>query len=286
MAKGKRAVALFEVIHSDKRFKKAPEAVPQPSPEESRQMALQAVDLLRKRRSDPETWKFPKVKVGSAFAGAIASVFTGVKSGWAWGSNQCIGLARVARLAIGKANGLIPGAAIAAIFITLMLLARHFVHPSPPTPNLAQALRNGPAHPNVLNVGADSSASTPDASAEIELDERQASDHQPADQAAVSNLAQPGQRIVNMNYVLMQSYFEEKTAEEARDYLVKNGVPCTIERGVKGWRPDFYQVIGLQGFVRASSAECRAYMHNVENLGETFSPKSKYKRFQPEAIKW
>jgi hypothetical protein len=282
MAKGKRAVALFEVIQSDKRFKKAPEAASQPPPVESRQMALQAVDLCRKRRSDPETWKFPKVKVGNAFA----SVAAGAKSGWSWGRNQCAGLAGVARLVIGKANGLIPGAAIAAIFIALMLLARHFVHPAAPTPSLDQALRNGPAHPNVLAVGAGSGASSPESSSEIELDERQASDHQPADQSAVSNLALPGQRIVNMNYVLMQSYFEEKTAEEARDHLVKSGVPCTIERGVKGWKPDFYQVIGLQGFVRVSSPECRAYMHSIEELGETFSPKSKYKRCQPEAIKW
>ena len=67
---------------------------------------------------------------------------------------------------------------------------------------------------------------------------------------AATSLAQPGARIVNIHYVLMQSYFEEKTADKARDFLAKNGIPCTIERGVKGWRADFYQVIGLQGFTR------------------------------------
>jgi len=101
-----------------------------------------------------------------------------------------------------------------------------------------------------------------------------------------ANLAQPGRRVVNMHYVLMQSYFEEKTAEEARDFLNQNGIACTIERGVKGWRPDFYQVIGLQGFPRPSGPEYLAYRHRVEELGLQFSPKSRYKRFVPQAIKW
>ena len=97
---------------------------------------------------------------------------------------------------------------------------------------------------------------------------------------------QPGRRVVNMHYVLMQSYFEQKTAEEARDFLNQNGIACTIERGVKGWRPDFYQVIGLQGFPRPAGAEYLAYRQRVEELGLQFSPKSRYKRFVPQAIKW
>jgi uncharacterized protein (UPF0371 family) len=90
-----------------------------------------------------------------------------------------------------------------------------------------------------------------------------------------------------MHYVLIQSYGDETTAREARDFLQKNGVACTIERGVKGWRMDFYQVIGLQGFARLRSAEYTEYRKNLRDLDAKFSsgPKS-YKHFEPQAIKW
>ncbi len=90
-----------------------------------------------------------------------------------------------------------------------------------------------------------------------------------------------------MNYVLIQSYFEEKTAHEACDFLNQNGIACTIERGVKGWRHDFYQIIGLQGFAHLSGPEYAAYRRRIDDLSARFSPNShSYKRFQPMAIKW
>jgi hypothetical protein len=118
----------------------------------------------------------------------------------------------------------------------------------------------------------------------MQADVQQASSKTPPS-AMPGNLAEQGARVVNMHYILMQSYFEEKTAIEARDYLNHNGVPCTIERHVKGWRPELYLVVGLQGFPRASGPEYLSYRTNIIQLAKTFS-KSKFKRFEPQAIKW
>ena len=57
MAKGKRAVALFEVIRKDKRFDRKGEGSPVSNPvDDTRQLSQQAVELWRKKHSDPETW--------------------------------------------------------------------------------------------------------------------------------------------------------------------------------------------------------------------------------------
>ncbi len=91
---------------------------------------------------------------------------------------------------------------------------------------------------------------------------------------------------INLNYVLMQSYADEKLADQAYAFLNKNGVPCTIERGVKNWRKDFYLVIGLQGFVRASGPDYAAYRKRIETLSAEFAKPGSYKGFMPQAIKW
>jgi hypothetical protein len=277
MAKGKRAVALFEVIRKDKRFdrKSAPEP---PRVDDSRQFAKKAVELWRKNHSDPETWTEPAPTLResiSAFWSRTQSIASKIQTGYANSLN-------IIRLWISRTNGVLPGVAAAALVIAAMLAARHYFRPTPPIPTMEEAIRSEPPHPAVLNVTpiVSQPQNPPAMSPEMLADEQQAS------QKTVPNVAQPGQRVVNLHYVLMQSYFEEKTAHEARDFLASKGIPCTIERGVKGWRPDFYQVIGLQGFVRASGPQYLAYRERIEKLGDEFSPKSRYKRFQPQAIKW
>jgi hypothetical protein len=279
MAKGKRAVALFEVIQKDKRFgPKTPEARKEPAADFSPQMAERAADLWRKQQFHRRSWSNSTAKLGesiSAFVGRLKSARLAAGA-------RLAGAARDIRIWMAAANGIVPGAAAALVMIGAMMLARHFIHPVDRASAIEQALRAGPAHPSVLAINTERPTPSIPAvpSPEAASNAMQASDTAPA------NLALPGQRVVNMHYVLMQSYFEEKTAEEARDFLNQNGIACTIERGVKGWRADFYQVIGLQGFLRPSGPEYLAYRHRVEELGLQFSPKSKYKRFVPQAIKW
>jgi hypothetical protein len=279
MAKGKRAVALFEVIHRDKRFgPKTAEARKEPAADFSPQMAEKAADLWRKQQFHRRPWSNSTAKVGQSFSALVQRL----KSARVAAGALLAGAARDIRTWMVRTNGIAPGAAAALVVIGGMMLARHFMHPVDQASPVELALRAGPAHPSVLAINAERPAPSVPAAPSPEA----ASDAIQAGDTAPANLAQPGQRVVNMHYVLMQSYFEEKTAEEARDFLNQNGIACTIERGVKGWRPDFYQVIGLQGFPHPSGPEYLAYRHRVEELGLQFSPKSRYKRFVPQAIKW
>jgi hypothetical protein len=293
MAKGKRAVALFEVIHKDKRLDRKSPPPESPRIDDSPKFAKKAVDLWRKNHSDPETWSPP----GPSLRESIAAFFARLKSIYNSIStaihSRAADLANSARLWITRSNGVAPGAAVASIVIVVMLAARHWLHPATPADSVADALRAQPPHPNVLIVAPQSPATgletpaslSPEMAADVQAAGQQP-DAQPAAERTISTLAAPGKRIVNMHYVLMQSYFEQKTAQDACDFLTQAGIPCTIERGIKGWRPDFYQVIGLQGFARASGPQYLAYRQKVEELGLKFSPKSRYKRFQPQAIKW
>lgn len=258
-----------------------------PPVEASPELAAQAVDLWRKKHSDPETWTTSAVKIRQSFSAKFSARVSAFKAGYESGMSRSAKTAEAAHAWILRQDSIACGAAVAVIVIGMLALVRHWHNPVGQTIPIEQALRSGPAHPSVLAVPETQSPSSQDQnslSPEMQADVQQAAD-KTAPSPAAANLAQPGARIVNMHYVLMQSYFEEKTADQARDYLTQNGIPCTIERGVKGWRADFYQVIGLQGFARPSGAEYLAYRDRVVELGQKFS-KSKYKRFQPEAIKW
>lgn len=280
MAKWKRAVALFEVINKDKRFeRKAAAAANKPPAAFSQNMAAQAADLWKRKNADPETLTGP-----NPFKKRPPVLIPRLKAVWQSTATRTTMSVGIARQWIIRHSGTVCGATAALAVIGAMLLARH--HSARPAPGwvVEQNLRNGPAHPAVL-VGPGDKPTAPvgDLSPEMAADVMQAGDKV----LEPDTVAKPGARIVNMHYVLIQSYFEEKTANDACNFLNRNGIACTIERGVKGWRHDFYQIIGLQGFAHTSGAEYVAYRRRIEELSAQFSlnPRS-YKRFQPMAIKW
>jgi hypothetical protein len=93
-------------------------------------------------------------------------------------------------------------------------------------------------------------------------------------------------RSVNLNYIIIQSYPKEsKTAEKARDFLTKNGVPCTIE-SIPGYTlRDWESVVGTDGFAHPSGPECKAYLQRVSQLSEKFGT-NHFGRFDPHPKKW
>lgn len=95
-------------------------------------------------------------------------------------------------------------------------------------------------------------------------------------------------RTVGQQYVVIQGYAgdQRKLADEARDFLLKNNVPCTVENGVTGWPPTWHLVVGTQAFDRASGGPYENYIANVSNLGEKFAGKSAWKKFEPRAVRW
>ena len=97
-----------------------------------------------------------------------------------------------------------------------------------------------------------------------------------------------GRRIVGKQYLVIQSYAadQKKLAEEARDFLIKHGVPCTVENGVAGWPEKWNTVVGTQGFDRASGPQFETYRERIVKIGEDFAGKSAWKKFDPNAIRW
>ena len=95
-------------------------------------------------------------------------------------------------------------------------------------------------------------------------------------------------RTVRQQYVVIQGYAgdQRKLAEEARDFLVKNGIPCTIENGVSGWPQTWHLVVGTQAFDRASGTQFDNYINTITDLGKKFAGKSAWKQFDPRAVGW
>ncbi len=104
--------------------------------------------------------------------------------------------------------------------------------------------------------------------------------------AATTN--QPGPRIVNMQYVLMQSYPDSEDAKDAAELLQKNGIGCTVERGLQGWNSSqWFCVVGTRGFERTrSNPEFDAYVKAIRDLNAQMGPNSKFKKFSPTVIGW
>ena len=93
-------------------------------------------------------------------------------------------------------------------------------------------------------------------------------------------------RNIGLNYVVVQSYAEEKLAVEAAAALKSNGIDCTIERGIRGWPDSLYLVVGTRGFDKISSPEYKEYDKKIKSISLKFAPKGGYKAFQPTAKKW
>jgi hypothetical protein len=107
---------------------------------------------------------------------------------------------------------------------------------------------------------------------------------------AVQNAAvQDDRRIVGLNYVVIQNYFDDrKAAEEARDVLLKHGVRCTVEPGPEGWaNMKWFSVVGTSGFDKTrQSPEYAQYVANIMNISKEYAGTSRFKQFDPQPFKW
>ncbi|CAN5607071.1 hypothetical protein BH09PLA1_BH09PLA1_15750 [soil metagenome] len=156
-----------------------------------------------------------------------------------------------------------------------------------------EQLRAGPKNPSVLDVGVrntPANVAQPPRDPDPALTSR-GSETNPDNVPAPANSGgiEQGlhQRVLNLNYVVVQSYPDQKSAEEARDALLKANIGCTIEQKLKGWKPEWYSVVGTQGFQRASGAEYAAYIEKISGVSQQFAQRKRsFKAFEPMAYKW
>jgi hypothetical protein len=283
MAKGKRA--LFEVLQKDKRFQ-CPDPSPPPAASAAPSPQIQKiVNPFRPAQvAEPVAKKVVEVKPpGPSLKERVTKAYTEARARLQpW-------ITRIRPYAV-EHGGIVVGVLAAATMIGIVELARRANH-SPTIQPVAIAsiedIRAENPNPSVLDV------SNPSDDAQVTQSPAPTQDLDAADISADAAAARPAAgvftptaRQVNLNYLLIQSYGDQKTAQEARDFLIKNGVPATIEQGINGWRKDFYLVVGLQGFPRASGPEYTAYRKKILEISELFAPPHSYKRFDPIAIKW
>jgi len=97
-------------------------------------------------------------------------------------------------------------------------------------------------------------------------------------------------RTVGLNYVIVQSYPDEKDAQAARDLLNKHGMLCTVEPAPANWSHSqwkMYSVIGIKGFDKIrNSPDFDRYVASISAVSNEFAGKSRFKRFEPVAYKW
>ena len=157
----------------------------------------------------------------------------------------------------------------------------------------SEQLRAGPKNPGVLDVGQRNSGTNapaaprePDPALTSRGPEANPDNVEgPANAPSVDSTSQ--QRVLNLNYVVVQSYPDQKSAEEARDALLKANIGCTIEQKLRGLNPNWYTVVGTQGFQRASGSEFDAYIRKIDAVSQQFAQRKRsFKAFMPMAYKW
>jgi hypothetical protein len=306
MARGKRA--LFEVIQKDKRFQRTTpvQAVPiQAAPIQA------AASQAARAPVAPAPAAGPVLRAAPAAAAPVVvkkvkaprppgpSVKERILKAYREGRARLQPRVDRWRPHVIEHGGVVVGVLAAVTLIGIVEIVRRAAHPATARPAMIASMdevRAQPANPSVLQIEPTSTAvpaqvAEASGSADAPAGAAGGTDdaYLSADAAAArpaSSVFTPGNREVNLNYLLIQSYGDQKTAQEACDFLNNGGVPSTIERGVDGWRGDFYLVVGLQGFPRVSGAEYEAYRQKIDALSAEFAPPHSYKRFDPIAIKW
>lgn len=181
-------------------------------------------------------------------------------------------------------NSVIAGSAIVIVLGLGLLIAVKFRHESMPTLSALSTtdLRKQPARPSVLDIPRRAATVAP---APQVAD--QVADTAPAEKTTPS---QPGKRIINMNYLMIQSFNDEKLTREAADVLNKNGIECTVIAGLPRWAPSprWFCIVGTKGFgpYTTDTAEYQNYLQKIKQVSVTFAGKNKWKQFSPQLYRW
>jgi hypothetical protein len=98
-------------------------------------------------------------------------------------------------------------------------------------------------------------------------------------------------RQAGLNYAIIQSYPNRETAERAADFLTKNGLPCTVEKGLPSWKlpwADGCVVVGIRGFAKVqNNPSLEAYKKQIMEISAKFTAnRSGFSAFAPTMYHW
>ena len=188
-------------------------------------------------------------------------------------------------LRVSYGTAIITAFALATVVISAFLIGKRW-QARPQTvlaPQTTQELRRSAPRPNLTDVRRVSAAPTVQYSAD------------PPDVAnsavATGNVAgnapaKPKEREIGLNYVMIQSYPEEKMAVAAAAALRQNGIDCTIEKAIPGFFK--FGVVGQIGFSRISAnPQLEAYLSKIRSISDLYAKKANsFAAFKPQPIKW
>jgi hypothetical protein len=282
MAKRKRAAALFEVIHADKRF---------PSRHASASISGW---WTRRSRSVDDPASEP---AGPSLLTRLFSHIPDVPR---------IGLQmdperQEVHFHLSYTAAMLAAFTVVVALSLAFVVGRHGTRS--PTPALAdrttEELRAGPAQPEVLDINSESplamaSETTPTparapTTAALAANQGLRPSPYAEPKAPATLMVSDSKRTVGLQYVVIQAYppEEEKFAKAAADLLNSNGVLCTLEKGIP-YSPRWICVVGVTGFDRVrNSPEYDAYIAKIEQIGAKSGGTSKFlKKFDPKPYKW
>ena len=302
MAKRKKAAALFEVIHADKKLVPLRSNTgwsPRWSWWFNRRNDAATEPVMSAPQSPPpqDSATSARPSEPSRLWGFIPSI---PRLGFAHDPDRQVMSFQFSYTAAGIC-------AFALIVVLALMYVIGKVNARHPTPALAEhttdELRNGPAQPDVLNVGggdgpdvAMAAAPLPTAKTPQNNDAARKSQPPARPQATWTEPKPPTtlmetneKRTVGMQYVLVQSYppEEKALAEQTVKLLNNNGILCTLETGLS-YAPRWYCIVGVTGFTRVrNSPEYDAYVAKITEVGETIKGQQKFfKKFENKPIKW
>jgi hypothetical protein len=300
MAKGKHAAALFEVIHSDRRFgRKTPPAralatpkwwfkgkpAPAPTPAE--------VPVSSTSASLPTDGPVPLAPEPINYMPSIpAERPVDVKLD---ADRQQISFK------LTYTSAVVGGFALLVVLSLAYIIGRK-VNAGPSSAIAATVsssdIRKKPAQASVLEIAKarsnreETTPIAPDADESANIIDPGATSRPPAPPPLV-NTAPPqpfnGKRLINQNYVIIQGFpAEEKAlAEEALAKLAEARIGATIERGIGGYPATWHIVVGTIPFERTKNNPVYdAYIKSIMDVSAKYAGKSQFKKFAPYAKKW
>ncbi len=309
MARGKHAAALFEVINRSKPDRATNKSVKEPKE--------------RKSKLETPRWWF-KSRNGDRDTGGVGPIAPArmampvaprMTESFDIPTTPVNHEPRPSRKDEGKFKLVLPssqtisfGLMVAAIFGVGFVVGQKFQpRYSPVIAEESTAdLIAGSAQPGVLELGDTPGSLTPAKSEELRP--ATGSNEQPSngsnagtafasasvDSTALLNshvpttsIVEESQRVVNFNYVMIQSYPDKDDAIAAIAKLREAGLGASIVQGVSGWRKDWYCVVGTRGFDRIrSNDKYDQYLASIGRVSDKFAGKSKWKKFDPQGYKW
>jgi hypothetical protein len=208
------------------------------------------------------------------------------------GSEYCAGGFRIdpVRQEVTFRLSYTTAALIAFIGLVLMGLAfvvgKHLAERSGDDPAI-QAIRTGQADPGVLNLDHTESPGVTARPAGSDASNSPAPQAQPHAAAASSDAAVatgPVKRTIGLDYLVVQSYPTQKSAQDAADMLTENGVPCTVEHGLR-WAPNWYSVVTVAGYPPHSD-EGDTLVESIRKAAADQAKLGHRWRFEPQGYQW